>query len=200
MKTEFISNGTVPCSYFKSFGKKNGFSVQINGEEVVLDTTAKMKKHMDCFTDQETTNYVNDKLFNINKKNEVINLKIESSDIAEWLNDRNSTTKGSPQPSFWKSLLSMFGLNLGSHSKQEEFALPKDLYWNVDYDFSSQPRQVETALHANQLNSVLGTLKGRSGLYNEFEWIITLMNMGTQAIDFDLVAIEDPLTGEVSCS
>lgn len=39
-----------------------------------------------------------------------------------------------------------------------------------------------------------------NGLYNQFEWIVTLINMGIQPVDFDLVAIEDPLTGEISCS
>jgi hypothetical protein len=77
-------------------------------------------------------------------------------------------------------VLHLFGLGrfLGSN-EQKENQTPKDVYWDVDYDLASEQNAVEIAMHANKLNSVLGTRKSESGVFNEVEWIVTLMNMGT---------------------
>ena len=67
MKTEFLSNHTVPCSFFKQqYQTKKGITIKVGGEDVVLDTTAKMKKYLDCYSDQEAVNYVYEKLFHTN--------------------------------------------------------------------------------------------------------------------------------------
>ena len=93
---------------------------------------------------------------------------------------------------------------LGSLMPQEknfpDRPLPKGLHWEVDYDFTTQPRVIETAYHTNELNSVFGKSRQQNGLYNEVEWIVTLMNLSAEPIDFDLVSLEDPVTGEISCS
>jgi hypothetical protein len=150
---------------------------------------------------------VYDKLFKQSRQNELIKLRIEAADIAEWMRYGGPKVDSisilnSLQPTLLRSIVSLIGL--GRFLKQEKIfsdqPLPRDLYWNVDYDFTTQTKHVETSFHANELNSVFGRDRQQNGLYNEVEWIVTLMNLGTIPVDFDLIAIEDPLTGEVSCS
>lgn len=54
------SEGSVSCQYLRLQGK---ITVQLNGEDVVLDTAAKMHKHLNCLNDQQQLEYVYSRLF-----------------------------------------------------------------------------------------------------------------------------------------
>jgi hypothetical protein len=58
--------------------------VKINDQEVVLDTQAKMLRHLNCMSDEDQQKDVYDRLFKLGK-HDAITLRIEAADIAEWM-------------------------------------------------------------------------------------------------------------------
>ena len=64
MQYETVGNVTVSCSYLRDKHRRGQqISVLLNGEEVVLDTAAKLHKHMACFDEKEALANVHDRIF-----------------------------------------------------------------------------------------------------------------------------------------
>jgi hypothetical protein len=55
------------------------------------------------------------------------------------------------QPSLFRSVLNVLGLGkvLKRFQILQDFPLPRDLYWHVDYDYKNQARPAGVAFHAN---------------------------------------------------
>jgi hypothetical protein len=160
LEYESVSNSTLSCLHLKQQGK---ITVNLNGEDVVLDTAAKLHKHLDCLNEQQQAQYVHERMFKLAQNDDMIRIHVEPADVAEWM--RYGSTKvdsisilNSLQPFLSTSIMTVLGL--GRYFKRPNIfngePLPRDIYWNVNYDYSSQSRVVDTAFHSNQLNSVFG--------------------------------------------
>jgi hypothetical protein len=61
-----VGNVTASCNYLKEKHKKGQqISVQLNGEEIILDTAAKLRKHLSCLDEKESLENVYDNIFKI---------------------------------------------------------------------------------------------------------------------------------------